>query len=77
MPELKPCPFCGGKDIEIIKFDVGSVVAYIANCQKCFAQTGFCQTPETAKEAWNTREDKRSAYFKEGQKWTGLTKELM
>lgn len=57
MPELKPCPFCGGKDISVSKFDPMGILTYVASCQECFGQTGFCRTPEAAIKAWNRRSE--------------------
>jgi hypothetical protein len=69
-PELKPCPFCGGKasaDGKIIYgkeheawWDDGSQIlkAYFANCVKCgTSNRGILghQTREKAIAAWSTR----------------------
>ncbi len=60
MPDLKPCPFCGGKAKLYVR-DVGVSVM----CRECFAQTDICldrldyQGDEGAVdfviEAWNRR----------------------
>lgn len=55
--ELKPCPFCGGKNIIVggneCAFD-GSM-GYIVECVECEASTGWCKTEFDATEAWNCR----------------------
>lgn len=55
--KLKPCPFCGGEEIEVVDgyADDGCWVT----CLSCAAQTGA--KPRSHKEAiqaWNTRKAK-------------------
>lgn len=39
IPELKPCPFCGSKDIEIsCKENDGDSVDVVARCLMCFTE---------------------------------------
>lgn len=52
MEELKPCPFCGGKDISIINH---TAMGYWASCGPCGAIGPTRQTEEEAVEAWNRR----------------------
>ena len=48
-PELKPCPFCGGKAKLMDAPDVW------VECTSCGAQSRMCAMPETALERWNVR----------------------
>ena len=50
--ELKPCPFCGCKDIIIRREDYN---LFGANCNDCGAEGSYCDTKEEAVEAWNKR----------------------
>ena len=63
MFDLKPCPFCGGREIVIRPvhgYFVGSAYQrtyqYI-QCRNCFARTGDHGTRPKAIEAWNRRAD--------------------
>lgn len=53
--ELKPCPFCG--DIEpMIQMDThrgDNKVCYL--CSGCSSKTGYFQTIEEVRAAWNRR----------------------
>lgn len=50
MEELKPCPFCGGKNIHIWKISVPFV-----SCDDCLASTSCVPTEKEAIERWNRR----------------------
>ncbi len=52
MPELLPCPFCGGSEIEICHTSL-----YWGQCGNfdCGANTGGEETPELAIAQWNAR----------------------
>ncbi len=59
--ELKPCPFCGGTDIEIYSYDPydgyqGNLTRWCAVCTSC-----GCEYDKEEKsaviEAWNRRAD--------------------
>ena len=66
--ELLPCPFCGGKDLEV-RPDVSDVsegvptytYAFHVFCKDCHASgrnnypISWCETPMMAIEAWNNR----------------------
>lgn len=58
MSELKPCPFCGGEEINIraVSFANGSVQMWI-ECASCPAHTERTNDFDIAIEAWNTRSD--------------------
>ena len=62
MPDLKPCPFCGGE--ASINFDSEAIVdsqwrhwAYNVVCDKCCATSGLAYSIEMAIEIWNRRFD--------------------
>ena len=52
---LKPCPFCGGKSVEMVKGLIAGVT--ILSCRKCKAVTSFQGKEEASQavEAWNRR----------------------
>jgi len=52
-PELKPCPFCGGKAEAMT--NMGDYTYY--RCKKCLVRTHdcSCETEPEAREAWNRR----------------------
>jgi Lar family restriction alleviation protein len=57
---LKPCPFCGGKNIEIIDVEEGPQAGCrLVECYECFATTGGKLAGSTQDSdlihAWNTR----------------------
>ena len=68
MPELLPCPFCGGEAALkhmvschiLIKMDV--IEYYVshdsADCPVGCIETGFYDTKQEAIAAWNTRHEK-------------------
>ena len=51
MSELKPCPFCGCKDIEIRDLKLG----IYAICRRCGASIRFSHSIVDAIAAWNRR----------------------
>lgn len=54
--ELKPCPFCGSKDIELSAEEYHDKdVFYIVSCNNCGAQIEGSGRGKEAAEAWNTR----------------------
>ena len=59
--ELKPCPFCGGKEIDVCKegrlFGKSAYArTYIfLRCRKCYARTGVYGTKPKAIAVWNRR----------------------
>lgn len=58
MPDLKPCPFCGGK-AELMKIDIPEMrIFWRAECRNCGASTWYRLTErEFAEKAWNRRAD--------------------
>lgn len=56
MAELKPCPFCGGTDIEV--FDCGGWETHCASCYASGQSSGHDGAPFTKEQAiaaWNRR----------------------
>ena len=57
--ELKPCPFCGNKDVEICEVWSGRFHGKAVNCNftdgGCGANSGSRETEAEAIEAWNRR----------------------
>lgn len=51
MSELKPCPFCGNKDIEWQESHVG----FSIECYKCEFHVGGDLTLTATEKLWNTR----------------------
>lgn len=74
--ELKPCPFCGSCEIEIL----GANRAYCAHCAECGAVLPVSRTKKQAADAWNKRADAaRSAKplaweYESGREWANLPK---
>ena len=57
MAELKPCPFCGGRNTGImamLPFN-DELVAYYVCCFGCGARTAAQEDEQFATEAWNRR----------------------
>ncbi len=50
---IKPCPFCGSKEITVQK----ERSFYNAWCLKCFASIAGFETKDAAIKSWNTRCD--------------------
>ena len=59
---LKPCPFCGCKNIVVRKYTAIAGIHYYAQCDQtnggCGAICGWKATKEDAITAWNTRTPK-------------------
>ena len=62
MPELKPCPFCGGEAL-VSEFIGHSFRSYSVGCKECKTLMKYVDSKEAAIKAWNTRayEDKNNA----------------
>ena len=54
MIELKPCPFCGGKDSGILTTSYDGYW-FAVFCENCMAHTRKCRQEKDAIEAWNRR----------------------
>ncbi len=57
MDELKPCPFCGVKDLHIRKlpYKLCGKEMWNCRCENCYAMTGIQYSKKMAIEAWNRR----------------------
>lgn len=61
MAELKPCPFCGGAEIESESEVCFGGIHYRIFCSYCGSSTDLYSDKERAKNAWNERvEDDKS-----------------
>ena len=65
MEEMKPCPFCGSKDIRFV-YITGNQCWCAVQCQNCFAEfrgnfmycnNGIEFTRKKLEERWNKREN--------------------
>lgn len=54
MAELKPCPFCGNKEI-LLSISFGWMHGVM--CGKCGAEFTKCETLDEAETRWNRRVD--------------------
>ncbi len=54
--ELKPCPFCGGRDLTIIDY-IGIGGAIYVLCHSCGSSSGTYNTRNEAITAWNRRSE--------------------
>lgn len=52
MQDLKPCPFCGGADLELEEIDEGY---YVVACETCDAFGPMGEGEQGAMENWNYR----------------------
>lgn len=54
--ELKPCPFCGSKDLKIRVYHNVSGAVYLVHCYRCGANgPDYCDNKHSAINAWNKR----------------------
>ena len=63
MSELKPCPFCGNKEIKlrhVYEYPYGNKLTlssgYVISCNRCNLDMNIADKG-TAIKAWNTREE--------------------
>ena len=54
---LKPCPFCGNKDVSYEMYEHSAGTRYAVLCPKCMAgiDPGFAQDVYTVRRLWNRR----------------------
>jgi len=54
---LKPCPFCGCKNIIVDTRDDedGNIIDYYCECMNCGAMSHFAYDRKCTIDAWNTR----------------------
>lgn len=52
--ELKPCPFCGGVNARVVRYNPEG---FTTECPKCASRTDFYDEPEKAADAWNKRNE--------------------
>jgi len=62
MPELLPCPFCGGKAV-YHSLNLNSGRSYYSLICACGGQNGSYETKAEAAEAWNRRAEERTCRF--------------
>ena len=61
MPDLKPCPFCGGE--ALLDHDYGGMGTSYVRCKKCglesirFIKSFECASDDRAVKFWNMRAD--------------------
>ena len=60
MAELKPCPFCGGKDSGILTTSYDGYW-FAVFCENCMAQTRKYRQEKDAVESWNRRSGEEEA----------------
>ena len=58
--EVKPCPFCGGKEIVIDKYEHQAGERFRIFCTGCMAMIdpGYAQNKHTVIDMWNKRSKK-------------------
>lgn len=59
MPDLKPCPFCGGTAVmQTFTTSLEKVPRFRVRCSSCWCMTDWDDwTVESAAEKWNQRKD--------------------
>lgn len=55
MAELKPCPFCGGKDFRVVFELLMTPKIYKVVCESCCAEGPLELNEQRAIDAWNKR----------------------
>ena len=77
--ELKPCPFCGCKNIVIRKYTAVAGVHYYAQCDSanggCGANIDSRTTKKSAVEAWNRRKEVRHGEWIKKEHWIPLPRD--
>ena len=76
MSDLKPCPFCGQSDANIILLKNGGFTAFQHVCNYCGSRGPESDTQEKAESSWNRRANPAPADSEsvEGvvDSWSGL-----
>ena len=62
MDKLKPCPFCGCKDMRVVRDIEAIIERHRAVCFECAAHM-YRGTPKKVIEAWNRRADDGKADY--------------
>lgn len=52
--ELKPCPFCGGKELTV-RNDLDGDGYWVVQCIDCICSCGWDEDKDLAIKIWNTR----------------------
>ncbi len=60
--KLKPCPFCGSKNIVIEGGPISG--GFCATCNSCFAVGSWSHCEDEAIKTWNERAEKSNRYDK-------------
>lgn len=60
MTELKPCPFCGGKELHVYVVDIWRTRAEAVRCEVCEFDGPKGGDTKQAAEKWNRREGDKS-----------------
>lgn len=56
MTELKPCPFCGGKNAWVAENRMDDLfIGYNVHCNGCGVETNYTKDKDKAIESWNRR----------------------
>lgn len=65
MAELKPCPFCGSRDVGIgfERLQFGEKVRRFIICNKCGGRTRHFTNSHGATDAWNRRSESKEPKF--------------
>jgi Lar family restriction alleviation protein len=55
--DLKPCPFCGNREVGVSETAIGNYqnIFFLVRCDKCGARTTLFRDGDKAEEAWNRR----------------------
>ena len=53
--ELKPCPFCAGKRINVVKFPETLPPLYQVECRRCMVSTLMHEDLKEAAKQWSKR----------------------
>lgn len=59
-PELKPCPFCGGRAV-ILSEETPTFTFYFASCIRCGIKTPHLTTKRDVFNKWNRRIESEKA----------------